>query len=327
MAVNINTVYTTVLYILNKEQRGYVTPTEFNSIAAQVQEEIFNSYFPDGNQVNRQNQKNTQNDTEFFNMFKDVAYKLHPFEKTIPFIYDTGLATSVNAFIPNIPIQTLYKIGDVISNYTGNHNTQSITQLVSVSDYNKITRSKLTKPTISYPLFYTSNADVTPVASVGAIPLATANSATATLALTSGIPFPNNTVSGTGITGGTTVVSFNQVTNLLTLSTPQTLAAGVVLTFSSEVFNSLTLTIDPLPNSITVNGITTPTAPLWAFSTGSVGQYIWNSGESVDFELDVSEKTNIVINILKYCGIIINDPLVVEAAMQEAQQVETNEKS
>jgi len=327
MAVNINTVYTTVLYILNKEQRGYVTPTEFNSIATQVQEEIFNSYFPDGNQVNRQNQKNTQNDTEFFNMFKDISYKLHPFEKAIPFTYDTGLPTSVNAFIPSIPIQTLYKIGDVISNYTGNHNTQSITELVSVSDYNKITRSKLTKPTRSYPLFYTSNADVTPVASAGTVPLATTNSATVTLTPTSGIPFANDSVSGTGITGGTSVVSFNQATNLLTLSTPQTLAAGVALTFFSEAFNSLTLTIDPLPNSISVNGLTTPTAPVWAFSTGSVGQYIWNPGSSIDFELDISEKTNIVTNILKYCGIIINDPLVVEAAMQEAQQVETNEKS
>ena len=59
--VNINTVYTTVLYILNKEQRGYVTPTEFNSLATQVQEEIFNSYFPDGNQLNRYNQNNQQN--------------------------------------------------------------------------------------------------------------------------------------------------------------------------------------------------------------------------------------------------------------------------
>jgi len=49
MAVNINTVYTTVLYILNKEQRGYITPAEFNSLATQVQEEIFESYFPDGN--------------------------------------------------------------------------------------------------------------------------------------------------------------------------------------------------------------------------------------------------------------------------------------
>ncbi len=65
MAVNVNTVYQTVLYLLNKEQRGYVTPAEFNSVADMVQKEIFNSYFPDGNQVNRQNQNNTNNDTEF----------------------------------------------------------------------------------------------------------------------------------------------------------------------------------------------------------------------------------------------------------------------
>ncbi len=37
MAVNVNTVYQTVLYILNKEQRGYAPPDEFNSIGAQVQ--------------------------------------------------------------------------------------------------------------------------------------------------------------------------------------------------------------------------------------------------------------------------------------------------
>ena len=81
MAVNINTVYTTVLYILNKEQRGYIPPAEFNSLAVQVQNDIFDSYFPDGNQVNRLNQSNRQNDTEFFDMFKDISYKLFPFEK------------------------------------------------------------------------------------------------------------------------------------------------------------------------------------------------------------------------------------------------------
>jgi len=86
--VNINTVYTTVLYILNKEQRGYVTPSEFNSLATLVQDEIFQSYFPDGNQLNRFNQNNQQNDTEFFNMFKDTAYKLYPFERTASFKYN-----------------------------------------------------------------------------------------------------------------------------------------------------------------------------------------------------------------------------------------------
>ena len=50
MAVNVNTVYRTVLLILNKEQRGYLTPDEFNRTAAQVQLEIFNEYFEDLNQ-------------------------------------------------------------------------------------------------------------------------------------------------------------------------------------------------------------------------------------------------------------------------------------
>ncbi len=58
--LNVNEVYKSVLAILNKEQRGYIPPAEFNSLATQVQKEIFNSYFPDGNQLNRANQQNIQ---------------------------------------------------------------------------------------------------------------------------------------------------------------------------------------------------------------------------------------------------------------------------
>jgi len=45
MAINVNTVYQTVLLILNKEQRGYMTPDEFNKVSQQVQLEIFEKYF------------------------------------------------------------------------------------------------------------------------------------------------------------------------------------------------------------------------------------------------------------------------------------------
>jgi hypothetical protein len=44
--VNINNVYQTVLVISNKDNRGYITPEEFNRLAEQVQNEIFASYFP-----------------------------------------------------------------------------------------------------------------------------------------------------------------------------------------------------------------------------------------------------------------------------------------
>ncbi len=43
--VNVNAVYETVLAILNKEQRGYLDPEEFNLLSAQVQRELFESYF------------------------------------------------------------------------------------------------------------------------------------------------------------------------------------------------------------------------------------------------------------------------------------------
>ncbi len=95
--VNVNTVYQTVLYILNKEQRGYVTPAEFNSLAAQVQDEIFNSYFPNANQLNRQNQNNTQNDTEFFNMFDEVSYKVSSLIKEVS-LTPTNIAITGNVF-------------------------------------------------------------------------------------------------------------------------------------------------------------------------------------------------------------------------------------
>lgn len=45
----IDLVYNTLLTILNKENQGYVSPTEFNIIANNVQNEIFRNYFEDIN--------------------------------------------------------------------------------------------------------------------------------------------------------------------------------------------------------------------------------------------------------------------------------------
>ena len=57
--VNIDTVYQKVLAFANKEQRGYITPQEFNLFADQAQMEIFEQYFYDINQWNRQHGNHT----------------------------------------------------------------------------------------------------------------------------------------------------------------------------------------------------------------------------------------------------------------------------
>ena len=51
--VNIDSVYQTVQALANKEQRGYITPQEFNLLANQAQLEIFEQYFYDIKQYNR----------------------------------------------------------------------------------------------------------------------------------------------------------------------------------------------------------------------------------------------------------------------------------
>ena len=53
MAVSIDRVYQKVLAFANKEQRGYITPQEFNLFADQAQMEVFEQYFYDLNQAGR----------------------------------------------------------------------------------------------------------------------------------------------------------------------------------------------------------------------------------------------------------------------------------
>jgi len=57
--VNIDTVYQRVLAIANKEQRGYITPLEFNLLANQAQLDIFEQYFYELNQAKRQPSETT----------------------------------------------------------------------------------------------------------------------------------------------------------------------------------------------------------------------------------------------------------------------------
>ena len=47
MAINVDTVYQTVQALANKEQRGYITPQEFNLFANQAQNDIFDQYIYD----------------------------------------------------------------------------------------------------------------------------------------------------------------------------------------------------------------------------------------------------------------------------------------
>ena len=84
--VFIDTVYQKVLAIANKEQRGYITPQEFNLFAGQAQMDIFEQYFYDINQFNRV----PGNDTEYSDMLSLLNEKISIFKRTAALTYNVG---------------------------------------------------------------------------------------------------------------------------------------------------------------------------------------------------------------------------------------------
>jgi len=88
MSVSVDTVYQRVLAIVNKEQRGYITPQEFNIFANQAQLDIFEQYFYDINQFSRI----PGNNTEYADILNLLREKIAVFEKRAELTYDTNNA-------------------------------------------------------------------------------------------------------------------------------------------------------------------------------------------------------------------------------------------
>lgn len=140
--VSVDTVYQRVLAILNKENRGYVTPQEFNLMGNQAQLEIFEQYFYDLNQFTRQG----ENDTEYANIIKNINQKISIFEKTETLITDNLYHTTPS---------DLYRVGSIMS---GNIEICYISE----KELQEINASPLTAPTVNYPVYTKKGTSIYP---------------------------------------------------------------------------------------------------------------------------------------------------------------------
>ena len=104
MAINVNTVYQTVLSILNKEQRGFLTPSEFNKLGTQVQLDIFEKYFEDLNQQLRV----PQADTDYSDRVMNVDEKLAIFKTFGAAVYNNSSNPKLKSF--SLPTQDITEI-------------------------------------------------------------------------------------------------------------------------------------------------------------------------------------------------------------------------
>ena len=338
MAINVNQVYKTVLLILNKEQRGYITPNEFNKIATQVQLEIFENYSEDLNQLIRV----PQTDTDYADRVSNVDEKLSIFKRFGTATYD-GTTTSANPYF-TLPTD-LYRLGAVT--FVGLNNSSVELQRLQRNDFYNIQKSQLTASTKSFPTYLYENEKLyvrpsTIISGVNVDYLKRPDNVRWGYSVGSlGQYIYDSTVFGASLLNTGTGTLTSSITTSLTGGTLGTYTpaytggsgTGLVISANVTTATNVTLSVTTAGKGYVVGEVIEITAgQLGGGSTAvqitlQASDFNDNSTYgSTDLQLHPSEQTDVILKILLYSGVVIRDPEIVQVAAQIAQQDEVNEK-
>jgi hypothetical protein len=303
MAINVDTVYKTVLLILNQQQRGYITPSEFNKLGSQVQLNMFENYASDLNQQYRV----PQNDTEYANRVKNIDEKIDIFKKIGTANYNTAGSFFTHPYASVTPAftQTITNNGTVtyVTTYSG-----------SIFDTQwKVTAGGTEVYNYTFTQSSTSTTFVFTTAPVGALIFQLFNIDLYRL--------------------GTVIYNdANEVQEISRNEWYQIKKAPLVAPTTSQpvyLYEDQKIYVYPatITSAIQVSYIKKPSDPIWGSVTGALGQFVYNEQTSTQFELHPSEQTELILKILMYAGVIIEDPSLVQIAVEKVQGDDMNEKS
>jgi hypothetical protein len=298
MAVNVDIVYKTVLLILNKEQRGNLTPDEFNKVATQVQLEIFESYF---DMLNMQIRR-PDNDTEYADRVKNIDHNISIFKE-----YGTTAYVSAGKYFT---LPTTSGAGVATQTLTGNATSISFPFTSITSSQLQTSVIAVTINGVSTTAFTISGANII-FNSIPALNAAIVVTAT-----------PEDFYKlGTVIYKDSNEAQLSQRNELLYINKSPLIAP--TQTYPIYLFEDHKLYLYPqtITTDISVSYLRKPVDVIWNF-TIPTGQnyYQYNPTNSVNFELAKTEQANIILKILLYSGVVIRDPSIVQIAAQQVQQ-------
>ena len=311
MAVSVDTVYRTVLLIMNKESRGYLTPDEYNRIGNQVQFEMFNEYFEDLNQQLRV----PENDSEYSNRVKNLEEKLAIFKTTPTTCSYTGPVGSEYFNLPNpaslIGQETITTaIGQQVYNFQVLQAAQVAAGITKVF----LDGVELT-PNVQYVI-------ATGGGSISIIPTPTAVGSLQVFL------YENDFYKlGTVIHDNKIEIERLNRNNFLYINKSDLTKPNE----NNPIFifeeNRLYVYPDTIVSDVTANYLRKPKNINWGFTVAGGGNYIYNPANSVNFELQPTEQTSLITRILLYAGVVVRDPQLVQLAAGQIQNEKVNEKS
>ena len=143
--MTINDVYSAVKFFANKEQRGFVKPSEFNTLAKQAQMELINEKL-DKIRKYKSAEKTGTNYRGSTEDPKDFLAELGRLSKSVNLAYDSSL----DAF--SYPVDMLHL--QFLTHITTTNSIDSLNtiQIVEDDNINYILRSNLSAPSTLYPV-------------------------------------------------------------------------------------------------------------------------------------------------------------------------------
>jgi len=151
--------------------------------------------------------------------------------------------------------------------------------------------------------------------------------ATTSVALTSGVgtlPTYYNIISVSTDSRQTDIERVEKAKLSFLLSSPLTTPST---TFPVYYITGTTLTVNPSSlTSVDIDYISVPSNPVWAYTTDSNGAFTYTTATGslvtpttgyVDFGLHPSSEVDLILGILRYSGVIIKDPSVIQSIGQE----------
>jgi hypothetical protein len=346
MAISVDTVYKTVLLILNKEQRGYMTPDEFNKIGTQVQRELFEKCFEDLNQQVRA----PQTDMDYADRVALTDEKIAEFKtENDQTVAEKAIGvTNPTSNVFTVPSE-LYKLGSVT--YEPSSNIYPEMQRLGRSEFYNIRKAPLTTPTKNFPVYlYEDNKCIvypTDIVNVDHIKMQYVKKPTDirwgyNIGSLGQYVFTNYPYVATAINIGDITGSITQnptgftstsYTGLTTTVSPAG-GSGAILSIAATATGVSSATITTQGSGYSVNDVLTVPQAQMAGASGDLqitltAANLFSGSQQgyIDFGLQTSEQTELILNILLYAGIVIRDPQIIQVAQSELQQDKINEKS
>jgi len=309
----INSVRNTVLSVLNKNNYGYVSPSDFNLYAKQAQLEIFEDYFSKyNNQINLENSR--LSGTDYAHLSKEMEEAMEIFSVTDYLFPTATLPTKFN--LPSVIFNgnDYFMINKVvcypIELLNGTNSSVSAGQLVDAS--------------ATFITDGVAAGDVVVNDTTGDVTNVTSVISNTVLALDSNIftvsPIPYyiysaaTTREAEKVTQGKITMLNNSLLTAPSIDYPAyTQEYSLMKVYPSTISRR---------GQVLANYFRYPFDPKWTFVTLTNGEPVFDQTQPdyQDFELPLEDEVRLIIKILQYCGISIREADVYTFAKTEQAQ-------